>query len=148
MELQEIKRGRLLDHIQLVVADLAESRRFYEAVLGTIGISIEGEADGFCWADELVLSSPDSPAAQGKLTGRVHLAFQAKDRGQVDAFYQAGLAAGARDNGAPGERASYHPGYYAAFLLDPDGNNIEIVFHGDSQRSSDAVTIAFQNPSA
>jgi len=148
MELQQIKRGRLIDHIQLVVADLAASRRFYDAVLGTMGINIEGEAEGFCWADELVLSSADSPAAQGKLTGRVHLAFQAKDRGQVDAFYQAGIAAGARDNGAPGERASYHPGYYAAFLLDPDGNNIEIVFHGDSHRSSDAVTIAFQNPSA
>lgn len=146
MELQQIKRGRLIDHIQLVVADLTASRRFYEAVLGTLGVSMEGEADGFCWADELVLSSADSPASQGKLTGRVHLAFQAKDRRQVDAFYQAGIAAGARDNGAPGERANYHPGYYAAFLLYPDGNNIEIVIHGESHRSSDAVTIVFQNP--
>ncbi len=148
MELQEIKRGRLIDHIQLVVADLSRSRRFYEAVLGTLGMNIEGEGDGFCWADELVLSSADSPAAQGKLTGRVHLAFQAKDRGQVEAFYQAGLAAGARDNGAPGERPHYHPGYYAAFLVDPDGNNIEVVFHGESHRSSDAVTIAFRSPTA
>ena len=148
MELQEIKRGRLIDHIQLVVADLAASRHFYEAVLGTIGINIEGDADGFCWADELVLSSADSPAAQGKLTGRVHLAFQAKDRVQVEAFYQAGLAAGGRDNGPPGERSNYHPGYFAAFLIDPDGNNIEAVFHGESERSSDAVTIAFQSPAA
>lgn len=146
MELQQIKRGRLIDHIQLVVADLDASRRFYEAVLGTLGISMDGEADGFCWADELVLSSADSPAAQGKVTGRVHLAFQANDRRQVEAFYQAGLASGARDNGAPGERSNYHPGYYAAFLFDPDGNNIEVVFHGESQRSADAITIAFQNP--
>lgn len=146
MELQEIKRGRLIDHIQLVVTDLAASRRFYEAVLGTLGVSMEGEGDGFCWADELVLSSADSPASQGKLTGRVHLAFQANGRLQVEAFYRAGLAMGARDNGAPGERANHHPGYYAAFLIDPDGNNIEVVFHGESQRSADAVTIAFQNP--
>jgi catechol 2,3-dioxygenase-like lactoylglutathione lyase family enzyme len=146
VELQQLKRGRLIDHVQLVVADLAASRRFYDAVLGILRIDMEGEGDGFCWADELVLSSADSPAAQGRLTGRVHLAFQANDRRQVEACYRAGLAAGGRDNGAPGERPNYHPGYYAAFLIDPDGNNVEVVFHGASQRSADAVTIAFQNP--
>ena len=70
----------------------------------------------------------------------VHLAFQAADRAMVDRFHAAGLAAGGRDNGPPGER-DYHPCYYGAFLLDPDGNNIEAVFHGPHARSSDAVTI-------
>ncbi len=82
------------------------------------------------------------PAANGHLTGRHHLAFQAKDREMVDAFHRAALAHGGRDNGAPGER-SYHPGYYAAFALDPDGNNIEAVFHGAHQRSASSVLITF-----
>lgn len=71
---------------------------------------------------------------------RVHLAFQAHDRKLVHAFYDAALAAGGRDNGPPGERA-YHPGYYAAFALDPDGNNIEAVFHGPSDRNAPSVVI-------
>jgi catechol 2,3-dioxygenase-like lactoylglutathione lyase family enzyme len=133
-------RGRLIDHLQLVVKDLAISRRFYEAVLGVLRIPIGGEGEGFFWADELVISTAQSEAAQGKLTGRVHLAFQAQDRATVDAFYKAGLVAGGRDNGGPGERP-YHPGYYAAFLLDPDGNNIEVVFHGRAERSADSVLI-------
>ena len=66
---------------------------------------------------------------RSKVDGRHHLAFQAKDRATVDAFYRAALAHGARDNGAPGERA-YHPGYYAAFVLDPDGNNVEALCMG------------------
>ena len=93
-------------------------------------------------ADELFVSTADSEAAQGKLTGRHHLAFQAQDRALVDAFYKAALAHGGKDNGAPGERP-YHPGYYAAFVLDPDGNNIEAVFHGEAQRSSASVKITF-----
>ena len=99
-------------------------------------------AEEYFWADELFVSSADSRAARGKLTGRHHLAFQAKDRAMVDAFYKAGLAAGGTDNGAPGERP-YHPGYYAAFLLDPDGNNIEAVHHGPAQRSTGSVKITF-----
>ncbi|RWA64596.1 MAG: VOC family protein [Mesorhizobium sp.] len=138
----ELYRGRLIDHIQLVVRDLKGSRRFYGAALEVLGIPVGGEADDYFWADELFVSSADSRAAQGVLTGRHHLAFQAKDRAMVDAFYQAGLAAGGRDNGAPGERP-YHPGYYAAFLLDPDGNNIEAVFHGEARRSAAAVEISF-----
>ena len=124
----ELHRGRLVDHIQLVVADLAASRRFYDAVCAVLGIPLGGEkANAHFWYDELFVSTPDGPEATGKLTGRHHLAFQAKDRAMVDAFHQAGLAAGARDNGAPGLRAQYHPGYYAAFLLDPDGNHVEAV---------------------
>ena len=142
MEAQELHRGRLIDHLQFVVADLAASRRFYEAVFQVLQIPIGGSADEHFWFDELFLSSPDSPEAVGKLTGRHHLAFQARDRATVDAFYKAGLAAGGRDNGAPGERA-YHPGYYAAFLLDPDGNNIEAVFHGEATRSAPSVKISF-----
>ena len=138
----QLYRGRLIDHIHLVVRDLKASRRFYGAVLEVLGIPVGGEADDFFWADELFVSSADSRAAQGVLTGRHHLAFQARDRAMVDAFYQAGLAAGGRDNGAPGERP-YHPGYYAAFLLDPDGNNIEAVFHGQAKRSAASIEINF-----
>jgi catechol 2,3-dioxygenase-like lactoylglutathione lyase family enzyme len=76
------------------------------------------------------------------LTGRHHLAFQAKDRETVDAFYSAALSHGGRDNGAPGIRA-YHPGYYAAFVLDPDGNNIEAVYQGDATRNVPSVTLDF-----
>jgi len=138
----QLYRGRLIDHIQLVVRDIAVSRRFYEAVFEVLGIPIGGEAEDFFWADELFISSADSRASRGELTGRHHLAFQAKDRAMVDAFYTAGLAVGGRDNGAPGER-HYHPGYYACFLLDPDGNNIEAVFHGEAKRSAAAVEISF-----
>ena len=138
----ELHRGRLVDHIQLVVRDLKASRRFYGAVLDELDIPIGGEAEDYFWADELFVSSADSRAAQGVLTGRHHLAFQAKDRAMVDAFHKAGLAAGGRDNGAPGERP-YHPGYYAAFLLDPDGNNTEAVFHGEAERSAASVEINF-----
>src|SRR5688500_9278944 len=142
METQELHRGRLIDHIQLVVRDLAASRAFYEAAFEVLKIPMGGTGNDYFWADELFVSSADSEAAQGKLTGRHHLAFQAKDNAMVDAFHQAGLAAGGTDNGPPGERP-YHPGYYAAFLLDPDGNNIEAVFHGPHERSSESVKISF-----
>jgi catechol 2,3-dioxygenase-like lactoylglutathione lyase family enzyme len=143
METMELHRGRLVDHIQLGVADLAASRRFYDAVLGVLGIPLGGEADSHFWYDELFVSNPDGPEAADKLTGRHHLAFQAKDRAAVDAFHAAGLAADGKDNGAPSERAHYHAGYYAAFLLDPDGNNIEAVHHGEARRSAPSVTINF-----
>lgn len=142
METQDLHRGRLIDHLQLVVADLPASRRFYEAVLSVLGVPIGGSEADYFWADELFVSSIDSRAAQGRPTGRHHLAFQAGDRATVDAFHAAGLAAGGTDNGAPGERP-YHPGYYAAFLLDPDGNNIEAVHHGEAKRSAPSVHITF-----
>ena len=138
----ELHRGRLIDHVQLVVADLEASRRFYTAVFEALDVPIGGEAKDYFWADELFVSTADSPAAQGRLTGRHHLAFQARDRAAVETFHQAGLRAGGKDNGAPGERA-YHPGYYAAFLLDPDGNNIEAVHHGPATRSTPSVRITF-----
>ena len=142
MESVELHRGRLIDHVQLVVRDFAASRDFYTAVLDVLDIPIVDMADDAFFADELVVSSAESPAALGALTGRHHLAFQAKDRATVDAFYGAALAHGGRDNGAPGERA-YHPGYYAAFVLDPDGNNMEAIYHGPAQRSASSVVIGF-----
>lgn len=142
METQELHRGRLIDHIQLVVRDLAASRHFYEAIMETLDVPLGGTAEDYFWFDELFVSSLDSTAAQGKLTGRHHIAFQAKDRAMVEAFYKTGLAHGGSDNGGPGERP-YHPGYYAAFLLDPDGNNIEAVFHGEAERSAPSVKITF-----
>ncbi|MFJ6025813.1 VOC family protein [Brevundimonas sp. NPDC092305] len=143
METQSLHRGRLIDHIQLVVKDLPGTRKFYGAVFEVLGVPIGGEEDSYFWADELFVSTADSPAAHGKLTGRHHLAFQAKDRAAVEAFHAAGLKAGGTDNGAPGERP-YHPGYYAAFLLDPDGNNIEAVYHGPHERNAESVEITFE----
>ena len=142
METQELHRGRLIDHLQLVVRDLPASQRFYSAILGVLDIPLGGTGPDYFWADELFVSTAASQAAQGALTGRHHLAFQARDRASVDAVYHAALAAGGTDNGAPGERP-YHRGYYAAFVLDPDGNNIEAVFHGDAKRSAPSVHITF-----
>jgi len=142
METQEIYRGRLIDHIQLVVRDLKASRTFYTAVFEVLGIPLGGEGPDYFWADELFVSSRESRAAQGVLTGRHHLAFQARDEKMVNAFYYAALKAGGRDNGRPGERP-YHPGYFGAFVLDPDGNNIEAVYHGEAKSSAPYVRITF-----
>lgn len=143
METQSLYRGRLIDHLQIVVRDLPASRRFYGALFAVLGIPMAGEGEGYFWADELFVSTADSDAATGHLTGRHHLAFQAVDRAMVDAFHAAGLAAGGQDNGGPGER-DYHPGYYAAFLIDPDGNNIEAVHHGPATKSADSIRIDFE----
>ena len=142
MEMQELHRGRLIDHIQLVVRDLDAAQRFYSAVFDALGIPFGGSGEGFFWFDEFCVSSADSPAATGATTGRAHVAFQAKHRAMVNDFYKAALANGGTDNGKPGER-SYHPGYYAAFVLDPDGNNIEAVYHGEGKRSAPSVRINF-----
>jgi catechol 2,3-dioxygenase-like lactoylglutathione lyase family enzyme len=142
MDTQKLYRGRLIDHLQLVVRDLAASKRFYSAVFGVLGVPIAGEGADYFWADELFVSTVESPAAHGELTGRTHLAFQARDRAMVERFHAEALRAGGKDNGAPGERP-YHPGYYAAFVLDPDGNNVEAVFHGPAKKSAAAVEITF-----
>ena len=142
METQKLYRGRLIDHVQLVVRDLAASKRFYSAVFGVLGVPLGGEGADYFWADELFVSSIESRAAHGQPTGRTHLAFQANDRATVERFHAAAVKAGGKDNGAPGERP-YHPGYYAAFVLDPDGNNVEAVFHGPAKKSAAAVEITF-----
>jgi catechol 2,3-dioxygenase-like lactoylglutathione lyase family enzyme len=131
----EIHRGRLLDHLHLRVANLEASKRFYRAVFTALGHpDVVQEGPGFFYADELYVDVADDYVTH------VHVAFQAPNRDAVNAFHQAALAAGGRDNGPPGER-TYHPGYYAAFVLDPDGNNIEAVYHGPFQRNAPSVVI-------
>jgi len=121
--MNEQRYGRLIDHIQIRVSDLERSARFYETVLRALDPMILLErGDGWLQADELFVSADGTPHP-------VHVAFQAEDEEAVRRFWEAGLAAGGVDNGPPGLR-SYHPGYYAAFVLDPDGNNVEAVFHG------------------
>ena len=142
METTELHRGRLIDHIQLVVRDIGASKRFYKAVFDVLKIPLGGEADDHIWADELFISNKESDAALGQLTGRAHIAFQGKDRETVERLYKAAIAAGGKDYGAPGER-KYHPGYYGAFVLDPDGNNIEVVFHGPAKKSAESVKVTF-----
>jgi catechol 2,3-dioxygenase-like lactoylglutathione lyase family enzyme len=141
METNQVQRGRLIDHVHLVVSDLERSKRFYEKVLGSLGVPIHSGPD-FFWADELFVSSRESKAAAGELTGRVHLAFQAESQEAVRRAYEIALTAGGKDHGAPGPRP-YHPGYFAGFVLDPDGNNIEVVFHGPGRRSAASVVIDF-----
>jgi catechol 2,3-dioxygenase-like lactoylglutathione lyase family enzyme len=126
--------GRLLDHVGLSVRDLEASKRFYTAALEALGRELGGEREGVFWSDELYVSDEAPP------TSGLHLAFQAPDRETVDRFHAAVVAAGGRDNGAPGER-HYHPGYYAAYAFDPDGNNIEAVFHGPARRSAESVVV-------
>jgi catechol 2,3-dioxygenase-like lactoylglutathione lyase family enzyme len=126
-------RGRLIDHVHLRVRDFAAAKRFYRAVLEALGLPTRDETDAHLAADELWID-------RGELPSRIHLAFQAPDRETVRRFHTAALAAGGQDNAAPGERG-YHPGYYAAFVLDPDGNNIEAVHHGPSRRSAASVVI-------
>jgi catechol 2,3-dioxygenase-like lactoylglutathione lyase family enzyme len=134
-EVVQFQRGRLFDHIHLRVADVESSKRFYRAVFASLGLpDIVHEGPGLFYADELFVDQTDG------YVSRVHLAFQAADREMVHGFHRAALSAGGRDNGAPGERR-YHPGYYAAFVFDPDGNNVEAVFHGPSERSAASVVI-------
>jgi catechol 2,3-dioxygenase-like lactoylglutathione lyase family enzyme len=143
MATRERHVGRLIDHIGMVVRDFPASKAFYAAVFNALEIPIGGSDEHNLWADELYIGSTDSDDVQGQLTGRHHIAFQARDRAMVNAFYRAAMAHGGRDNGLPGERA-YHRGYYAAFVLDPEGNNVEAVFHGDADRSADSVRITYR----
>lgn len=122
-----LRRGGNVDHLWIRVSDLDASTRFYERV---------GPAAGFRIGSELgdrtrfaCVSGSFSVVAGDRPTENVHLAFVAADDGTVDRFHRKTTAAGYRDNGAPGERAVYHPGYSAAFVLDPDGNNVEVVNH-------------------
>ena len=134
--------GRLIDHVHLRTADLAAAKRFYRAVLEALGRGDAiHESERHFGADELWIDRADGPVS------KVHLAFQARDRAAVQAFHAAALAAGGRDNGAPGER-DYHPGYYAAFALDPDGNNIEAVLHGPVERSAASVVVTARGGAA
>lgn len=110
----------IFDHVHLRVRDLEAARAFYETVLEPLGVPLLFENAGLVAFPNLALS------ADGPPTEDAHIAFMAGSREQVDAFHAAGVAAGHRDNGAPGLR-DYMPGYYAAYLLDPDGTNVEAV---------------------
>ena len=115
----------MLDHVGLAVTDLIASRHFHEQALAQPVVELENPP-------VIAFGLPTMPQFwihHGKPTADVHVAFHAEDSERVDAFHKAGMGAGGRDNGAPGLRPHYHPGYYAAYLLDPDGNNVEAVCH-------------------
>ena len=127
----------MIDHLGLAVSDIDTAKAFYDAALAPLGITAMHVLDASEWggAGKHVGYGRDGEDAfwigdtRAATTG-AHVAFTAVDEAQVQAFHAAALAAGGRDNGAPGPRPEYHPGYYGAFVLDPDGNNIEAVFHG------------------
>lgn len=125
----------MIDHIELWVRDLAQSRAFYDAALAPLGIRILKQVGPDSGRGSHLGYGRTAPAfwigTSRPPGGPVHVAFAAADRDTVARFHAAALAAGGRDNGAPGPRPEYHPGYYGAFVLDPDGNNIEAVFHGE-----------------
>jgi catechol 2,3-dioxygenase-like lactoylglutathione lyase family enzyme len=128
----------MIDHIAINVTDLARSKAFYSQALAPLGITLLmefGLAAGFGREPkpELWLAGEKSDfqtEAQVELLTPIHVGLRARSRAEVDAFHVAAVAAGGRDNGAPGIRAHYHPDYYGAFVLDPDGHNLEAVFHG------------------
>lgn len=125
----------MFDHIGFPVADIDRSRAFYSAALKPLGFGIQMEVTpDMTGGDAHVGFGPDGRpqfwiGTGLPLRGRLHVAFSAPDRATVDAFHAAALAAGGTDNGPPGIRAHYHPDYYGAFVLDPDGHNIEAVCH-------------------
>ncbi len=125
----------MIDHTGYSVTDPAKSRRFYELALAPLGYQILREVPTQFTGGKVVLGfgvppKPDFWINEGTpQTPRVHLAFRAESRAQVDAFYAAAIAAGGTDNGKPGLRPHYHADYYGAFVLDPDGHNVEAVCH-------------------
>jgi len=132
--------GRLLDHVHLRVTDLDASRRFYRAALDALGLlTLYCEGAGWFQADELFVDTAPGPRSI------VHLAFQAQSREQVERFHALTIAAGGTDNGAPGLRP-YHSAYFAAYVLDPDGNNVEAVHHGPTKRSCASIAVDKRGP--
>ena len=118
----------MLDHLSLGVSDYAKSKRFFESALAPLGYKVLMEFGG-ATAGLGVGGKPDFWISQGEPVAQVHVAFACPDRATVDAFHEAAVAAGGRDNGAPGVRPEYHANYYGAFVYDPDGNNVEAVCH-------------------
>lgn len=118
----------MIDHIGIKVSDIGRSKAFYSTALAPLGYALlmEHGVSGAGFGQD---TKPDFWLQSGPPSGPIHLAFSSDKRAVVDAFYHAALAAGADDNGAPGPRPQYHPNYYGAFVLDPDGNNLEVVCH-------------------
>ena len=119
----------MFDHLSLKARNFGKSLGFYRSVLASLGYEPQGLDEA---GKSVGFGPPGAPAlwlAEGTPTASLHLALVAKDRAAVDAFYEAALRAGGKDNGRPGIRGDYAADYYAAFVLDPDGNNIEAVVH-------------------
>src|SRR5687767_8477046 len=115
----------MFDHVTIRVSDRAASERFYDTVVATLGLGRGGDEHYAEWGDfSLAAAHGEKP-----VTRRLHIGFAAPSREHVDAFWRAGMAAGYRDDGAPGPRPQYGPDYYGGFLLDPDGNSVEAVHH-------------------
>ena len=121
-----LRAGGCIDHLWLRVGDLAASKRFYEAIAPHAGFSVRSDTPGHV---QFVGAGCSFSIVPGVAAQHVHIAFPASENAIVDRFHRAATEAGHRDNGPPGERAAYHAGYYAAFVLDPDGNNVEVVSH-------------------
>ena len=121
-----MRRGGWIDHLWIRVADVAASKQFYETVAPFAGFRVNADTPERV---QFVGESGSFSVVAGPPAEQVHMAFPAADDGTVDAFHRAAVEAGYRDNGRPGERRVYHPGYYGAYVLDPDGNNIELVNH-------------------
>jgi catechol 2,3-dioxygenase-like lactoylglutathione lyase family enzyme len=124
----------VIDHIGIPVSDYARAKAFYSAALAPLGYALLREVQQHGSTSPAAGFGADNKpdfwiGGEGGLNRPVHVAIAAKTRSAVDAFYQAALAAGATDNGPPGLRPHYHPNYYAAFVFDPDGHNIEAVCH-------------------
>ena len=124
----------MLDHVSLPVSKLEQSKRFYEEALSPLGYELimEHHISGVGFGES---AKPDFWIRQGEVGAAVHVAFASEDRATVDAFHEAAMAAGGRDNGGPGLRPEYHASYYGAYVFDPDGNNIEAVCHGPQQEA-------------
>lgn len=117
----------MIDHVNIGVADVAAARAFYEPALATLGYAVLTERPyGVGFGKD---GKPDFWISDRPSSAPLHLAFVSPDRAHVDAFRREALAAGGRDNGLPGLRPQYHPSYYGAFVLDPEGNNVEAVTH-------------------
>jgi catechol 2,3-dioxygenase-like lactoylglutathione lyase family enzyme len=128
--------SKMFDHVTIRVRDLEVSRRFFAAVLATLGIEPSSESDSFiAWQDFMVSEQSEERPP----TGAAHIAFAAPSREHVDAFWQAGVDAGSADAGAPGIRPQYRDDYYGAFLLDPDGNSVEAVIHDAARRAPGVI---------
>lgn len=123
----------MIDHLGIAVSDYNRAKSFYKKALTPLGYTVVMESTGEQGESAAGLGADGRPdfwiGASNSPKSPVHVAFTAKDRATVDAFYRAALAAGGKDNGPPGIRAHYHPNYYGAFVLDADGNNIEAVCH-------------------
>ena len=138
----------MFDHVKFGVSDYEAAKAFYLQALAPLGVSAGPEGDP-AYGIELSIDGQLATLClfqTDETPAHLHLAFAAQTRAQVDAFHRAALAAGGKDNGAPGERRKYHPGYYAAFVLDPDGNNIEAVYHGPFKASAPSVVITAEMP--